>query len=156
MDFPTNRKTTKDPDTENYNDYLKWQAGVAERKRRQATHFNLFQSRSHDRRCSHVQYKEELEQSFESAKDAVERRLSRACSCESCEPMSSGRSGSVTSNGTTDPGSPTLTIGSLAKAPTEGTQGTPGQPPMGPSSRNSLITSPPPRSRHHKRSAKSL
>ena len=149
MDFP-DTKIDKDPDTANYQNYLAWQAQTQQRRRSLQTQFNLYQCRSLERTISQVQYKEEAERHTEDAKYLVECRLSAACDCRNCDTEGKSRSNSDAS---TNPLTQTENIQSSNDSFTSSTSLRSSQDTTAcePSGKNSLITSPPPRSRHHKR-----
>lgn len=162
MDFP-DLKSCKDPDKANYQNYLAWQAQTAARRRESQTQFNLYQSRYYERMSHQAQFKDEIEREIERNKDIVERRLSLACDCDNCGETGSTRSSSFSSTGTTQsPLSPRSSNGrdSIGSAMTQSSQGEvpPGTTVRGPTSansRNSLVVSHPPRSRHHQRQSHS-
>ncbi len=153
MDFP-DTQIVKDADKANYQNYLAWQAQTAERRKQAQTQFNMFQSRSIERMCSQHQFKEEIAREVESNKDAVERRLSRACTCDNCyQRLLKSRTNSDES-GLSAPLSPTDTRRSLDSLTTRSSRsplGTTVKDSPSTRSRNSLVVSPPPRSRHHQR-----
>jgi len=155
MEFP-GTQIVEDADTANYQNYLAWQAQIADRRRQSLTQFNMFQSKSIERICSQQQFKEEISREVESNKDAVERRLNTACDCESCyrtKSRSSSDAG-VSASSSSSPPSPRDTRRSLDSLTTRSSRSPPGttmKDSTSERSRNSFVTSPPPRNRHHQR-----
>lgn len=154
MDFPNLKVPPTDPETANYQNYLAWQAQHEARRRLSATHFSLFQSRTRERSWSQALYKEEAEQQAEALKDMIERRLSTACKCDDCSREKKERSNSVSSMA---PSSPTVSArSSLSSLSSPITKTACAGSRNDPSGKNSLIISPPPRSRHHRRRCQSV
>jgi len=153
MEFP-DTAIVRDADKANYQNYLAWQAQTAERRKQSQTQFNMFQSKAIERLCSQHQFKEDIEREIETNKNAVERRLSTACDCDSCYLTKSRSNSEVSSSALSLPPSPTSSRRSMDSLTTRSSRSPPGttiKEATSPSSRNSLIVSPPPRSRHHQR-----
>lgn len=157
MDFPDGR-TSRGPEEANWQNYLAWQAQTARRRRESQTQFNMFQTRSLERMMTQAQYKEEADRDSEAVKHMVERRLSQACNCNGCSSVIKMRSNSVGSITSTSP-SRSVRSGrssSIARVSSTSPPGTTVRGPTSASSRNSLVVSPPPQSRHHRRRAQSV
>lgn len=153
MEFP-DTAIVQDADKANYQNYLAWQAQTAERRRQCQTQFNMFQSKAIERMCSQHQFKEDIEREIESNKDAVERRLSMACDCDNCYQRKSRSTSEASSSALSLPPSPKnrrRSMDSLATRCWRSPPGTTIKDATSPRSRNSLIVSPPPTSRHHRR-----
>lgn len=155
MAFP-NTQISATPERANYQNYLAWQAHTAHRKRNSQTHFNQFQMRGFERMVNQATYKESAERHTEATKDIVERRLSQACDCESCHTGHKSRSNSASSmSSLISTSSSRNSCSSLSSLSSQAPPGTEVKGPTCANGRNSLVISPPPRSRHHKRRAQS-
>lgn len=157
MEFP-DTQITKDADKANYQNYLAWQARTAERKRSAQTQFNMYQSKHIERMCLQQQFKNEIVRELDSNKDAIERRLNMACDCDHCY-RSKGRSNSDASSTTSASSSPTRSRSSISSddlntRSSRSPLGTTVRGSTSPSSKNSLVASQPPTSRHHQRSSR--
>ena len=156
-EFPIT-EISNDPEKANYQNYQAWQQQIARRRRSTHSQFNFFQAKTCRRSVDHALYKEERDREFDQLKDIIESRLSQACECSKCDSAKqykTRRSGSdASAESYASSRSSRDSLSTLSTISSSGSQSPPGvtvRGPTSPSSRNSLITSRPPTSRHHQR-----
>ncbi|KAJ9655223.1 hypothetical protein H2198_005839 [Neophaeococcomyces mojaviensis] len=151
LDFPDlTMIPTEDFDEANHQNYLAWKAHHAERRRQSTTLFNLFQCRSIERMSMHAQFKDESVRESEALKNIVERRISNACDCSVCEMNMAGLRESKTRTSSDSPTRSRISsIQSSDSVSSMNSEKSAASPTDERSGRLSLITSPPPRHRHH-------
>lgn len=85
------------PEVQNELNYIAWKNEHAQRKRELRTQFNIWRDHQNQRMCNHQLFKSESKEQSEQLKQMVERRLSNACSCNTCR-MQANQIANNTSN----------------------------------------------------------
>lgn len=74
-----------DLEAANQENYLAWKLQSDAHKRCMTTLFNAFQGRSVARLCQHKEWEEDTLHDIDALKDDITRRLTRGCTCETCQ-----------------------------------------------------------------------